>query len=254
MSARPHVLVVAGSDSSGGAGVARDLETIAALGLRSSIAITAVTAQTHNSVSHIMPLQPDLVAAQMKAALRANPVKAVKIGMLGNAAIAEAVADVLSRHPHIPSVLDPVLAASSGSPLLPDAAIASVKNMLTPFCRLVTPNLPELAVLTGSSRACTEKEMLRQAEALFSWGAQAVLVKGGHARKEHCDDYLILPDRSLLRFRAPRLSGSARGTGCMLASAIAAHLARSTQLQESVQRAKAYVFEQILRSNTGETI
>lgn len=240
------VLVVAGSDSSGGAGVARDVETITAFGLRSSLAITAVTVQTHDSVTQIERMPPTLVAAQMRAAMRANAVRAVKVGMLSTAAIAEAVASALADNPLIPAVLDPVLAASSGVSLATEGVAAVLKRRMLPLCRLVTPNLPELAFLAGTHPAWNEDEAVRQAGHLLEAGAQSVLVKGGHAATDRSDDLLIRPGRAPVRFAAPRLPGGARGTGCMLSSAIAANLARDATLEESVRKAKHYVFRQIL--------
>ena len=248
------VLVVAGSDSSGGAGVARDVETITAFGLRSSLAITAVTVQTHDSVTQIERMPPTLVAAQMRAAMRANAVRAVKVGMLSTAAIAEAVASVLADNPPIPAVLDPVLAASSGVSLATEGVAAVLKRRMLPLCRLVTPNLPELAFLAGTYPARNEDEAVRQAGHLLEAGAQSVLVKGGHAATDRSDDLLIRPGRAPVRFAAPRLPGGARGTGCMLSSAIAANLARDATLEESVRKAKHYVFRQILlAAPDGET-
>lgn len=238
-----HVLVAAGSDSSGGAGLSRDVETIAALGLRSCVAVTAVTAQTHQSVDWIEHTPPGLVAAQMRAALAANSVKAIKIGMLGtNGAIEEAAA-VLRDHPDIPVVLDPVLAASSGGALIIEDAIAALRAHLMPLCRIVTPNVPELAVLTGSAIAVDEASACRQGEKLSRSVSTAVLVKGGHARGHEAADLLLQPDRPPLRFVARRLPREMRGAGCMLSSAIAASLALGASLEEGVRAAKQHVFE-----------
>ncbi|WP_354122712.1 bifunctional hydroxymethylpyrimidine kinase/phosphomethylpyrimidine kinase [Bradyrhizobium sp. LA6.7] len=244
----PHVLVVAGSDSSGGAGIARDIETLAGFGLRTCLAVTAVTVQTHNSVEHIEHVAPDIIAAQMRAALDANEVRAIKIGMLGTTAVAEAVGSVLVKHTSIPVVLDPVLVATSGRALMARDAVETFKRVLLPLCRLVSPNLPELAFLVGGHQAGDEQEILRQAKTLLEAGARAVLVKGGHALGDHSTDFLVHPDWEPIRFEAPRLSGSVRGTGCVLASAIAAHLAIGASLEESVWRAKRLVFEQIRRT------
>ncbi|TIX33343.1 MAG: hydroxymethylpyrimidine/phosphomethylpyrimidine kinase [Mesorhizobium sp.] len=243
MNSESHVLVVAGTDSSGGAGIARDVETIAALGLKSCVAVTAVTAQTHRSVEWIKHMPPGLVAAQMRAALAANRVKAIKIGMLGtNGAIAKAAA-VLQDHPDIPVVLDPVLVASSGRALVMEDAVAALRHHLMPLCRLVTPNLPELAVLTGSAIAVDEASACRQGEELSRSVSTAVLVKGGHARGEEAADLLLQPNRPPLRFAAARLPRQMRGTGCMLSSAIAVSIALGISLEESVRAAKQHVFE-----------
>ncbi|SJM30196.1 hydroxymethylpyrimidine/phosphomethylpyrimidine kinase [Mesorhizobium delmotii] len=237
-----HVLVVAGSDSSGGAGITRDVETIAALGLRSCVAVTAVTAQTHQSVEWIEHMPPGMVAAQMRAAIAANSVKAIKIGMLGTTGAIAETATVLRDHSDIPVVLDPVFASSSGRPLIVQDAVAALRGHLMPLCRLVTPNLPELAALTGSAIAPDEASACRQGQELSRSVSTAVLVKGGHARGNEAVDLLVQPDRLPLRFVAPRLPGEMRGTGCMLSSAIAVFLALGASLEESVRNAKKFVF------------
>ncbi|TIO75212.1 MAG: hydroxymethylpyrimidine/phosphomethylpyrimidine kinase [Mesorhizobium sp.] len=243
----PHVLVVGGSDSSGGAGIARDIETISSIGLRSCVAVTAVTVQTHQSVTAIHHMQPGLVADQMRAALRANKVSAIKIGMLSTGRVIAAVAAVLHENPRIPAVLDPVLASSSGRQLLEAGAIGVMKRDLMPLCRLVTPNLVELAVLTGSDLTSDDNDALRQGRRLLADGPRALLIKGGHAEGPRSTDILLSPDREPIRFDMPRLAGSMRGTGCMLASAIAAHLAGAKPLEDCVREGKRLVFEKLLR-------
>ncbi|RAZ72945.1 hydroxymethylpyrimidine/phosphomethylpyrimidine kinase [Mesorhizobium atlanticum] len=241
----PHVLVVGGSDSSGGAGIARDIETISSIGLRTCVAVTAVTVQTHQSVAAIHHMQPSLVADQMRAALRANNVAAIKIAMLPTGRVILAVAAVLSENPRIPAVLDPVLVSSSGKPLVEPNAIEVMKRDLTPLCRLVTPNLMELAVLTGSDLAVDDEDTLRQGRRLLAAGPRALLLKGGHAGGARSTDILLSPDLEPVRFDMPRLARSMRGTGCMLASAIAAHLANGKSLEASVRKGKVLVFENI---------
>lgn len=245
LSREPHVLVVGGSDSSGGAGIARDIETISALGARTCLAITAVTVQTHEAVIDIYPMQPLPIADQMRAALQANEVAAIKIGMLATEQTIAAVAGVLRENPQIPAVLDPVLASSSGRPLLAAGAMAALIGNLMPLCRLVTPNLNELAVLSGSSPAAEDDEILRQGQRLLDAGSQALLVKGGHAAGPRSTDILLRPQQKPTRFHAPRLAGSMRGTGCMLASAIAAHLANGRSLECAVGQGKQFVFEKL---------
>lgn len=245
----PHVLVVGGSDSSGGAGIARDIETISSIGLRTCLAVTAVTVQTHGAVMDILHLRPGLVADQMRAALQANEVAAVKIGMLANASMIAAVAGVLGENPQIPAVLDPVLASSSGRPLVEPNAVDVMKRDLMPLCRLVTPNLVELAVLTGSGLAVDDEEVLRQGRRLLAAGPRALLLKGGHAAGARSTDILLSPGREPVRFDMPRLAGSMRGTGCMLASAVAVHLADGKPLEESVREGKRLVFENFLMNS-----
>jgi hydroxymethylpyrimidine/phosphomethylpyrimidine kinase len=245
ISAEPHVLVVAGTDSSGGAGLSRDVETIAAHGLRSCVAVTAVTVQTHSSVGRIEPTSPGLVAEQMRAALAANSVEAVKIGMLGtHEAIAEVVA-VLREHDRIPVVLDPVLASSSGRALISEGAIDALRRGLMPLCRLVTPNLIELAALTQSTMATDEAAARRQGEELSRAVGTAVLVKGGHAIGADAVDLLLQPGRPAVRFAARRLAREMRGTGCMFSCAIAARLALGQPLETSVHKAKQFVFQRL---------
>lgn len=243
MNPQSHVLVIAGSDSSGGAGITRDVETIAALGLRSCVAVTAVTAQTHQSVEWIEHMPPALVAAQMRAAIAANCVKAIKIGMLGTTGAIADAAMVLRDHPDIPVVLDPVLAASSGRALIVEDAVAALRRDLMPLCRLVTPNMPELAVLTGSASPPDEASACCKGEELVRTVWTAVLVKGGHACGSEAVDLLLQPHRPALRYASPRLPRQMRGTGCMLSTAIAASLALGASLEESVRAAKRYVFD-----------
>lgn len=244
----PHVLVVGGSDSSGGAGIARDIETISALGLRTCLAITTVTVQTHEAVREIHHVQASLVADQMRAALHANKVAAIKIGMLATAEIVIAVAAVLRENPQVPAVLDPVLASSSGRALLEADAIAAVKRDLMPLCRLVTPNLIELALLVGAEPAAYESAVFGKGRKLLAAGAQALLIKGGHAAGCRSTDILLRADQEPIRFDAPRLAGSMRGTGCALASAIAAHLANGSLLEDGVRKSKLLVFEKLRKS------
>lgn len=171
-----------------------------------------------------------------------NPVTAVKIGMLGTAATIDAVVSVLAGNLPVPIVLDPVLASTSGHALLNIDAVDALKYKLMPLCQLVTPNLPELALLTEQPVASCEREIVHQAEMLLATGVQAVLVKGGHADGDRSTDLLVTSDGTQRSFEAPRLGGTMRGTGCMLASAIAAHLALGEPLEASIAKAKRHVF------------
>lgn len=254
MNGLPHVLIVAGTDSSGGAGLSRDVETIAALGLRSCVAVTAVTVQTHVAVNHIEPMPSGLVAAQIRAALSANQVAAIKIGMLGSADIIGAVAAELRRYRQVPVVLDPVLASSSGRALIEPAAIETLKFELMPLCAIATPNLIELDILAGEETAVDETRAERQARRLLETGCAAILVKGGHAAGAFSTDMLARNGQELARFTAPRLDKKMRGTGCMLASAIAARLALGQPLEDSVRAAKRHVFEQISRYGAPQAV
>jgi hydroxymethylpyrimidine/phosphomethylpyrimidine kinase len=243
----PHVLVVGGSDSSGGAGIARDIETISSIGVRTSLAVTALTVQTHEAVKEIHHSPPSLVADQMRAALQANKVAAIKIGMLASSESIFAVAAVLRENPHVPAILDPVLASTSGRALLKAGAVAIMRRDLMPLCRLVTPNLIELALLIGAEQI-DEDDAIWQGQELLAAGAQAILIKGGHAAGPRSTDILLRHDQEPIRFDMPRLAASMRGTGCMLASAIAAHLANASPLEESVRKGKLFVFEKLQKA------
>lgn len=242
-----HVLIVAGSDSSGGAGIARDVETVAAFSLRACLAVTAVTVQTHDAVERVEQMPADLVSEQMRAAFASNAIAAVKIGMLGSADAIVAVASVLASRLPLPVVLDPVLASTSGRALLPMDAVEILKRRLMPLCTLITPNLPELALLSGGPAAVDEADILRQAQTLFESGVPALLVKGGHGVGERSTDLLLRAGKKPQRFEASRLDVQMRGTGCMLASAIASRLGSGDDLETAIGKAKSYVFERLGR-------
>lgn len=233
-----RLLCIGGLDSSGGAGLLRDAATAAEFGVACAAAATAITAQSDRAVTAVHPVPPDQVAAQIRAAAEAG-IGAVKIGMLGWAATVEAVAAAL---PEAPLVLDPVLAASSGRSLLDAAGLQALLARLLPRAALVTPNLPELARLAaalGLDPAAGEAEAVA---ALRARGAAAVLVKGGHAAPgDGCEDRLHLGPGHVIAFAGPRFAGTLRGTGCQLASAIAAGLARGADLPAAVAAARAAV-------------
>lgn len=232
-------LTIAGSDSSGGAGIQADLKTFAALGVYGMSAITAVTAQNTCGVIAIAALDPSMVAAQIDAVFTDIPVGAVKIGMVANAGIAQAIADRLRYYKVAHVVLDPVMVAKSGSSLLDPAAVDAVKELLLPLAEVVTPNLPEIAALVGFAVE-DETAMQRAAQALYRLGPRSVLVKGGHLAGEAVD--ILYDGHEYRRFVSPRLQAvHTHGTGCTYSSAIAAGLARGLVLQEAVARAKEYV-------------
>ena len=235
------VLVIAGTDSSGGAGLTRDVATLTQLGVEAQCAVTAVTAQTDREVRAVELLPARLVQAQIRAALAARRAAAIKIGMLGSQSIVEAVAEVIPSRDHAPLVLDPVLAASSGGVLLEAQGRAALAALLLPRATVLTPNIPEAAVLLGVKAAATAQEIIGQGRALCARGAAAVLMKGGHASGGLATDWLVTADGGTREFSAPRLSGARRGTGCALASAIAAGLAAHLSLEAACQRAKEHV-------------
>lgn len=241
-------LTIAGSDSSGGAGIQADLKTFSALGVYGASVITALTAQNTLGVQGIHDVPPDFVAQQMESVFSDLAVKAVKIGMLSVPATIDAVASGLGRFSG-PVVLDPVMVAASGDTLLTEAAITTLKARLMPRADLLTPNLPEAARLLGCAIARGEADMKEQGEALLELGARAVLIKGGHGDGPEAVDLLVLPDETI-RFAAPRISSrNSHGTGCTLSSAIAAGLAKELTLREAVSAAKTYVHGAILNAD-----
>jgi hydroxymethylpyrimidine/phosphomethylpyrimidine kinase len=234
-------LTIAGSDSSGGAGIQADLKTFAALGVYGASAITALTAQNTQGVEAVLVVPPDFVARQIEVVARDLNIGAVKIGMLATGEIIEAVAGALETLPGVPVVLDPVMVAASGDVLLDEDAIDTLRTVLLPRATLVTPNLPEAAKLLGKAEAKDERAMSDQAIALRRLGAKAVLIKGGHAEGDQAIDILI-DDEGELRLNAPRIpTDNTHGTGCTLSSAVAAELAKGASLREAAARAKAYV-------------
>lgn len=236
----PIALTIAGSDSSGGAGIQADLKTFSALGVYGAAVITALTAQNTKGITAIHPVPADFVAAQIDAVLSDLDVGAVKIGMLANAAIVEAVGAGLENQRVRNVVLDPILAASTGADLLRADAIGALRQLVRK-ARLFTPNLFEAATLLEVPMAQDEDEMRAQATRLSALGAGAVLIKGGHAGGTESVDLLVEGD-NCVRFAAPRVATkNTHGTGCTLAAAVVAGLAKGLPLEEAVGEAKAYV-------------
>jgi hydroxymethylpyrimidine/phosphomethylpyrimidine kinase len=237
----PVALTIAGSDSGGGAGIQADLKVFAAFDVFGTSAITAVTAQNSMGVSAIHSVPPTVVASQIEAAFADLAVASIKIGMLGNAEVIDAVAETLSRHDANRIVLDPVLVATSGARLLPEEALAALVTLLLPRTLLLTPNLPEAAALTGTPLAMDETARIVQATALLAMGPKAVLIKGGHAAGPRSTDLLVDAD-GVTRFSAQRQGvGEIHGGGCMFSSAVAAGLARGWPLTASVSQAKGFI-------------
>jgi hydroxymethylpyrimidine/phosphomethylpyrimidine kinase len=234
------VLVIAGSDSSGGAGLTRDVRTLTRLETRALCVVTAVTAQSDTQVVAVHVVPATLVRAQMTAAFATRRVEAIKIGMLATRATVLAVTAALPAVAP-PLVLDPVLASSSGGELLDAAGRSALCAELLPRTTLLTPNIPEAAALLGTGSASNEAELLQQARALLALGPRAVLLKGGHAAGGEASDLLLAADAPPLWLRAPRLSVTRRGTGCALSAAIAAGLAAGLELNAACERAKQHV-------------
>lgn len=234
-------LTVAGSDSGGGAGIQADLKTFSALGVYGASVITAVTAQNTHRVSQVHTLPAEMIQAQIDTVLEDLEVGAVKIGMLSSAAVVEAVAQSLKGFPGS-VVLDPVMVAKSGDTLLQRDAIDALRQLLLPRADLVTPNMPEAAILADSGMAGDSEQMLDQADALRKLGARSVLVKGGHGSTDRCTDWLVGEDGDRTRFDSPRVrTRNTHGTGCTFSSAIAAYLARGRPLREAVGQAHGYL-------------
>jgi hydroxymethylpyrimidine/phosphomethylpyrimidine kinase len=239
MAVRPTVLVIAGVDSSGGAGLTRDACVLADFEVDALCAVTAVTAQSNSRVSAVHHVPPEIVGAQIAAAFGTREIGAIKIGMLGVRAIVEAVAEALPRG--VPIVLDPVLVATSGGVLLDTDGQRAMREILFPRVTLVTPNVPEAATLLAEPPANSERELIAQAERLLALGPQAVLLKGGHATGEEAVDWLVSGNIPAQRIASRRVDATRRGTGCALASGIAAGLASGMSLAEACERAKRYV-------------
>jgi len=237
------VLLIGGSDSSGGAGLVRDVQTLARFGTAALCAVTAVTAQSDARVAAVHHVPPEMVRLQIETALAAGRVAAVKIGMLGTGATVLAVAASLAASGAIPVVVDPVLASSSGGELLDPQGRAALREALLPRASLLTPNTPEAAALLGAACATSEAELLSQAHALLALGARAVLMKGGHGAGPLATDLLVAPGQPVRRLSAARSGSTRRGTGCALAAAIAAGLAAGLDLAEACERAKRHVTE-----------
>lgn len=240
----PRALTIAGSDSGGGAGIQADLKTFSALGVFGMSALTAVTAQNTQRVTAVVELSPEMVAAQIDAVVTDIGVDAVKTGMLANAAIVSMVAAKVREHRLPNLVVDPVLVAKSGDPLLRPEAMDAMRRELLPLATIVTPNIPEAEALLGH-RVRGLEEQRRAAREVQAMGPRSVVVKGGHGQEGEAVD-VFYDGQTLREFRAPRMTTtSTHGTGCTFASAIAAWLARGLSLEEAVEQAKEFVTEAI---------
>ncbi len=236
-----RVLIVAGSDSGGGAGIQADIKAVTAMGGFAATAITALTAQNTLGVHGVVPVGPAFIAQQIEVVLTDIGADALKTGMLHGAEVIDTVVASVRRHaPGVPLVVDPVMVAKGGHRLLLDEAEAALRERLLPLAALLTPNLPEAEVLAGFA-VRTEADMRRAGEALRALGAKAVLMKGGHLEGDRVVD-LLVHDGGIERFEDARIeSRSTHGTGCTLASAVAAGLAQKRTLIDAVARARAYV-------------
>lgn len=241
----PIAVTIAGSDSSGGAGIQADLKTFSALGVYGASVLAALTAQNTVGVAAIHDVPPAFIASQIDAVFSDLAVDAVKIGMLSVPAAIEAVAAGLDRYRQTNIVLDPVMVAATGARLLAPAAVEMLRRALFPRARLVTPNLLEAAALLDDEVATSEAEMRAQGERLLALGARAVLIKGGHAVGAQSVDLLIEP-AGVLRLAAPRITTeNTHGSGCTLSAAIAASLAKGADLPAAVRAGKDFVSQAI---------
>jgi hydroxymethylpyrimidine/phosphomethylpyrimidine kinase len=240
-----RVLIIAGSDSGGGAGIQADIKTVTALGGYAMTAITALTAQNTLGVEAIHDVPADFVSRQIRMVLEDLGADVIKIGMLGDAGVIAAVAEALEAFaPGIPVVLDPVMVAKGGAALLADSAEAALRDRLIGHAALLTPNVPEAEALTGE-RIAGPDDLERLGRKLLAMGADAVLMKGGHMAGETLTDVLVTP-AGIERFSAPRIDTQhTHGTGCTMASACATGLAQGMGISVAVGRAHAYVAEAI---------
>lgn len=233
-------ITIAGSDSGGGAGIQADLKTFSALGVFGTSAITAITAQNTQGVTALEDISSGIIAAQIDAILDDMNVGAAKIGMVSRAETIVTIAQRL-RHYRLRPVVDPVMVATSGDRLLQEDAIDTLKAEILPQAAIVTPNLPEAALLTGLPVARTEDEMIVQARAIVDMGAEAALVKGGHGTGPESVD-ILFDGQDIARLSAPRIdTRNTHGTGCTLSAAITAGLARGLSLIDAVREAKSFL-------------
>ena len=251
---RPVVLTIAGSDSGGGAGIQADLKAIAAMGAWGATAVTCLTSQNLDGVRSVQPTDPAILADQIDAVREGFPVRAVKTGMLYSSELIQIVVDRITHHPPVPLVVDPVMVATSGARLLRDDAVATLRDHLLPLATLVTPNLHEAAIL-AAREVRSVPEMRDAAVAINQLGGAAVLVKGGHLAGDAVD--VLFDGEQFHELHARRIpsSGADHGTGCTLASAIAAGLALGLGLPDAVSAAKRLLTDALLnRCNLGDGI
>ncbi|WP_303703059.1 bifunctional hydroxymethylpyrimidine kinase/phosphomethylpyrimidine kinase [Brevundimonas naejangsanensis] len=242
-----RVLILAGSDSGGGAGIQADIKAVTMLGGFAATAITAITVQNTLGVHGVHPLSLDVIEAQARAVLDDIGADALKTGMLGSVEVVETVAGLIDYAGGVPAVVDPVMVAKGGSPLLAEAAVEAVRRLMVPRAALLTPNAPEAEALTGLAVVDLDGQR-RAGEALLAMGAQAVLMKGGHVPGETVTDLLLTHDGETVLESERLETRHTHGTGCTLASACAAGIAKGLPLSTAVAEAWAYVAEAIRRA------
>lgn len=237
----PVALTIAGSDSSGGAGIQADLKTFAALGVYGASAITALTAQNTEGVTGIHAVPAAFVTAQIDAVFSDLDVGAVKIGMVAQAASIDAIAAALSRWKPAHVVLDPVMIATSGDRLLAAEAVEALRTKLMRLATVITPNLPEAAALLDEPIARSEAEIENQGRRLLALGCRAVLIKGGHGEGTESIDYLVSAENTIALAALRVATRNTHGTGCSLSSAVAAGLAKGEDIETAVRDAKRWI-------------
>ncbi len=249
---RINALTIAGTDPSGGAGIQADLKTFSALGAYGTSVITALVAQNTRGVQSVYRIEPEFVAAQLDSVLSDVRIDTTKIGMLAEADIVEAVAERLAFYKAPNVVLDTVMLAKSGDPLLAPSAVESLRRKLLPHVALITPNLPEAAALLDAPHARSEKEMREQGEALLAMGCEAVLMKGGHLDDAESPDWLFTR-HDVQRFTAPRVqTKNTHGTGCTLSAALAALRPRHDDWANTVAAAKIWLSKALAQADSLE--
>lgn len=249
---RINALTIAGTDPSGGAGIQADLKTFSALGAYGCSVITALVAQNTRGVQSVYRIAPDFVAAQLDSVFSDVRIDTTKIGMLAETDIVEAVAERLRRYKVQNVVLDTVMLAKSGDPLLSPTAVKALREHLLPQVSLITPNLPEAAALLDASHACNEREMHEQGRALLALGCEAVLMKGGHLDNDESPDWLFTRNGAE-RFTAPRIkTKNTHGTGCTLSAALAALCPRHADWAATISEAKRWLSAALAQADTLE--
>ncbi len=239
------ILTIAGSDPGGGAGIQADIKTISALGGYAMAAITAITVQNTRKVYDVHPVPAEIVAAQVRAVLEDILPDAIKVGMMSSAGTAKILYEIFSDYPNIPLIIDPVILSTSGHQLLDQRGVEILISDILPRAHLITPNLAEAALLSGLDTIVTLDDMTRAGEEILSLGARAVLVKGGHLPDDILTDILMTPEGEF-EFTSPRIATrSTHGTGCTLASAIAAGIGQGLSLKDAATRAHRYVHKAI---------
>ncbi len=245
MKLKSKVLIIAGSDSSGGAGIQADIKTVTSLGSYATTAVTAVTAQNTKGVKKIIPIPTTTVEKQITMILSDIGTDAVKIGMLHNEKIIKCVYKILKKNKSKNIVLDPVMIAKGGAKLINDNSIKHLKKLLLPLCNLVTPNIPEAEVLTGYLISSKE-DMIKAAKKILNMGAQNVLLKGGHLKNKMIFDILVTRKKIKIFKKRKILTNNTHGTGCTLSSALATCLSQRKNIFKSCETSLKYVDKSIL--------